>query len=128
MEVTPAEKPTCVAMEAHDMGFDAHLTVHYLGDDVPDEKLYEIRDTLEQSKYQGILYVLRKSIKMFGPYGNIPVVTVSVPRELKNLNRRLQEIYPTPSEYIWNPHITLDQNAETIRIPTAIRLDKIGLY
>ena len=116
-----------VGFKTSALGFDAHLTLHYLG-------LEEFVDHqgIEQviKPYKGLTYyATRVGIDLFGPDNNIPVVTVALPTSLYNLKDLLESVYPSPSEYEFDPHITLKFRAgETIHIPELIPINMLGIY
>lgn len=119
---------TYVAFKALDMGFDAHMTVIYLG------KISVLQERLAQTiidEFPYLYQVGRNNIEMFGPNNDIPVVTVIPPVGIWKLRKKLEQYsyLPNPSEYAWNPHITLDAKPnQVIIIPPAIRLTMLGLY
>jgi 2'-5' RNA ligase len=124
---------TYVGLKAQGMGFDAHLTVHCLGKiSILQERLAVtvINNWLDFSN--GIYFVERMGIELFGPVNDIPVVKVGlINDDLFELNRKFKQhsYLPDPSEFEWNPHITLNlKSNETIRIPKIIKLTDLGLY
>lgn len=128
MTANTDHRPSYVGFKALDMGFDAHLTVCYFGKDVAEETLLNIRQIVENPIWQGFLYVKREDIKLFGPDGEVPVVTVWVPIELKMLRKELEQF--SISQFTeWNPHISLVLDGpETIQIPEWIKLVDLGVY
>lgn len=122
-----------IGLQAVGMGFDAHMTLLYTG----------LLSPVQEAKVQGILTSLgprlkykvfgmeRKSIEMFGPNYDTPVITLHMREDLKDIrNELIAKGIPAPSEFTeWNPHITLKLNhPHTIEIPAIIRLVGLGLY
>lgn len=125
---------TYIGYKALGMGFDAHLTVMYLGQI---SKLQEdlavrfLKDHAEMFMFNDYMTARRLKISMFGPNNNIPVVEVAVPNGLHKLRDDLENhsYLPSPSEFAWNPHITLKINGDDpIFIPSFITLTHLGLY
>lgn len=123
-----------VGMKAQNMGFvDAHLTVHYLGKYNlgrydSNSNIYRVAEFITKYAYKDTV-VEPKRIEMFGPNKDIPVVTVDVFGWLRDLNSALQELHPSPSEYPWNPHITLPQLGYVdVQIPKSIKLTELSIY
>lgn len=129
-----SDRPTYIGLKASDMGFDAHLTVMYLGK-MNSEKETKVRDVIHRIGRQEFL-VARKGIRFFGEMFNIPVVLVedvdeSARYSLATLRKRLEHPYglKSKSEYPFNPHITLKfDHYNTVNIPLTIKLDRLGLY
>lgn len=125
-----SDRPTYIGLKAGDMGFDAHLTLLYLGKLNP-EKEAKARHALSQIGRQEFL-VARKGIRLFGADFDIPVVLVEdITDNLKKLRKRLERTYGlvSRSEYGFNPHITLKlDHYQTVNIPMTIKLDQLGLY
>lgn len=126
-----------IGFKALDMGFDAHLTMLYTGD-LSFDQVRDIEFALEHMslKYNGD-WVERKALDLFGPIDSdtlratTPVVVVNVSENLKMLREILIDMeFPNPSEYPWNPHISLDFSSgmHTIKIPPMIRITNLGLY
>lgn len=119
-----------VGLKANNMGFDAHLTVHYLGktpEGVEDTYFKEVEEYVESRKNFSTR-VFRTGIKLFG-YRNIPVMTVSVLPELAFMKEDLEKMIPSASEYKWNPHITLKlKEMNTIMLPPMVSLDRLAIY
>ncbi len=117
-----------IGLKANGMGFDAHLTVMYTGDLEPDQESHveNILSTLGSPAF----YVERDSIVMFGPNNNIPVLKVTPTLAMWNLRKILDSSHiPSPSEFPWNPHITLEFEPDsTLEIPPVIHLNQLGLY
>lgn len=122
-------KKAYIGLRAWDMGFDAHLTVAFLGD-IDQEREFYIREKIAQHRWdQRIFYVARKKIELFGPNNDIPVITVAVPLSLRGLVEEMAHMgIEQNSEWPWNPHISLKlEDTDTIHIPVVIRLDKLYL-
>ena len=122
-----------IGFKAMDMGFDAHVTMLYLGKLTPQEEAHcdSILSllTLKLMNNWANNWAMRDELKMFGPNNDIPVVTLEKSDYLSSIRSTLELTFNSPSEYGFNPHITLDLNGmHTIRIPTAIRLVQFGLY
>lgn len=112
------------------MGFNAHLTLIYTGD-LTKEKASEIEELLLTvdpgfHHFMGV----RQEIKMFGSHNSIPVVTVMVPNQIIELRKYLlNNGIPSPSEFDWTPHVTLDlETSSTIRLPLGMMFDELGIY
>lgn len=119
--------PSYVGFKAWDMGFDAHMTVCYFGDEATEETLAKIQKIVEDPYWQGPAFATRKGFELFGPDNDIPVATLSVPVGMHHLREELQQF--SVSQFTdWKPHITLDLEAPEIRIPQVIRLDFLGVY
>lgn len=115
-----------VGMKACNMGFDAHLTVHYING-IEQELENKIEDYLNERK-NFATKVFRTGIKLFG-YRNIPVMTVSVLPELAYLKEDLEKIVPSKSDYDWNPHITIKlKEMNTITLHPVTTLDRLAIY
>jgi 2'-5' RNA ligase len=119
-----------LGLKAWDMGYDAHLTVHYLGELSQEDKT---RIAIWIDKHQLTNYhfhVARDSIAMFGPKNNIPVLKLRmINDELTKLQQECEQIWGKVSDYPWNPHITLKFiPGQTIHIPELIRLSGFNLY
>jgi 2'-5' RNA ligase len=121
---------TYIGFKALGMGFDAHLTVIYTGRMNP-EKEDKVRQLLDKVPMRDhYCDVQRKRIALFGPTLTTPVVLVEVPGSLLTVRDKLIEAgVPNPSQYKWNPHITLDiKTPGTITIPSTIILSNFDLY
>lgn len=115
-----------VGLKALNMGFDAHLTVHYV-DGVGAETLDKVAEYIDSRK-NFATKVFRTGIKLFG-YRNIPVMTVSILPELQRIKDDLSEIVESQSEYKWNPHVTLKlKQANTITLPPEVPLVRLDIY
>lgn len=111
------------------MGFDAHMTLLFTGD-LTKTKEYFIRGYLEKfDRHDAVYEVERKCISMFGE-GNIPVVEIIPTNFLSGLRLHMIESkFPNPSEFGFNPHITLKlDHDEDIHIPRIIELTHLDLY
>lgn len=111
------------------MGFDAHLTVLYLGELRTERD--EVDEYLEANNLNGLsAMVIRDSVDLFGPELTIPVLKVFPPVELWDLRKKVEHELWNESQFkVWNPHITLDfDSAGTIHIPEYIKLREFGLY
>lgn len=121
-------KPTYIGLKAWDMGFDAHLTVMYLGP-LDGERENYVNYVLSQIGRQEFL-VGRNRIDLFA--NSTPVVVVDdVTDNLKKLRKRLERTYGliSPSTFPFNPHISLSlDHYETVHIPLTIKLDQLGFY
>lgn len=119
---------TWIEATVNDMGFDAHLTIHYLGD-IDFSIRHKFGSFLAQQQLDRYVTAVKPiAIKMFGPEKNIPVVTVDVMDDLQTLKSTLEKIYPQQSEYSWNPHITLGKVGwDLVVIPTIIKIKGIHL-
>lgn len=119
-----------VGLKAVGMGFaSAHLTVMYTGD-LDDVQATDVERALDKLG-NPTFYVERREIAMFGPMQDIPVVLIQPTMSLWGLRKALETDLriPNPSEYDWNPHVTLEFEAGSIlRIPPVIILHKLGLY
>lgn len=118
-----------IGYKALGMGFDAHLTLLYTGNLEEDQakSIEEFLLTIDPSlnHFMGV----RQEIKMFGPNNDIPVVTVMVPDYIHKLRETLIKAeIPNPSEFSWNPHVTLDLSVYSIRLPLGMTFDDLGLY
>jgi hypothetical protein len=123
-------KMSYISFKAQDMGFDAHLTVLYLGEDEPTrEQRFAFDKIMADGKWQGDSLAKRWFIDLFGPETNIPVLRVFVPPELLAFRMLCESIMGNGSEYKnWNPHITLDlAHNDTIHIPSEIKLTDLSL-
>lgn len=122
-----------LGFKVKDMGFDAHLTVLYLGYITHDqEKIARVNEFLAMNRDElsGSDYVIRHDIELFGPEKNLPVVTVMVGKHLWAIRKMAELQLWNASEFKdWNPHITLDLEAPgDLRIPKAIKVSDFGLY
>ncbi len=120
---------TYIGMKAWDMGFDAHLTIMYLG-----PMSYNERNTarwltdIMRDKYREV-YVLRNKIEIFAE--NTPVITVV---EHENSLTRLRKWFEeeglvSPSTFPFNPHISLNLDVpSTLHLPPQIKLSNLNLY
>lgn len=118
-----------LGLEVMDMGFPAHLTIHYLGTTDRRQQL-EIQDWIheQQLKFQ-TFYATRKSIDLFGPRNNLPVVRVTLTDEVIALHEEAKRRWPGPGNYPWTPHITIKlEEAPTVHIPTVFKLINFNLY
>jgi len=119
-----------VQLEAGAMGFDAHLTVHYIGsmEDATKSKVEKWLSLHGGNSY--FCFVQPLSIDLFGPDNKIPVIKVSLPEHLIRVKKRLEGLVPSGSEYEWNPHITIPSEIIgnlTIHIPQVIDLSNLTL-
>lgn len=121
-----------IAYKAQDMGFDAHLTVLYLGsENLDDETEAQVKEYLATSPSAvDAIHCMRIGIDMFGPRRDLPVVRVTVPPVMVWLRNELVREFGNASEFKdWNPHITLDfAHTNEINIPFHINLNELGLY
>jgi 2'-5' RNA ligase len=120
-----------IGYKAQGMGFDAHLTILYLGrENLGPEKELEVVDFLEGDSWLSAPKVMRQTIDLFGPNNDIPVIRVMVPPELTWLRNEALKEFGNGSEFKdWNPHITLDLiHLDIVRIPFEIQLTDLGLY
>lgn len=119
---------TYIGLKANGMNFDAHLTVMYLGRKLDRDKIAYAQEVTAFLRPVHEYVVERKNIETFS--NNTPVVTVVAPTMLFDLRRRLEEDYGfiSPSQFDFNPHISLKLNGDDIIIPKYIRLDRLGLY
>lgn len=119
-----------IGMKAQDLGFDAHLTVRYLGQ-LDKERQHYVKDILSNIKTSDI-YVERKALAMFGPKKNLPVVKVRLLNpDLTWVQQTLDKYgIASASDYAWNPHISikLERVRGTLHIPKIIRLTDLNLY
>ncbi len=117
---------TYIGFQAHGFGFEAHLTMSYLGKMIEqyEDEVHKILGTLTNRAF----YVERNSINLFGPNKDIPVITVNVDTELMDLKKTLDALIEDNSSYEWNPHITLDTSIGDLCIPQRIRLSNLNLY
>jgi 2'-5' RNA ligase len=112
------------------MGFDAHMTVLYIGD-TEEEQADEIRKFLEEAQLPTFSATAqRDSIKLFGPNEDIPVLTLIVPEAVRDIRTLLEDKFDNASEFKdWNPHVTLDFECPgVIQIPPMLSLIEFGLY
>lgn len=122
-----------IGLRATNMGFDAHMTLLYTGhlSPVQELKVQRALDWIDSRlKYQ-VFNMDRKSIEMFGPNKDIPVLTLYPKDDLNEIRESLiGKGVPAPSAFAeFNPHITLKLNHNyTIEIPPRIRLVGLGLY
>lgn len=120
-----------IAYKAQGMGFDAHLTVLYLGEHEPTEQEHKLFNGLVDSGFNWpkTTIVQRWFIDLFGPETNIPVVRVFVSPAMIAFRKACEAILGNGSEYKgWNPHITLDlTHLNTIHIPHEIQLTDLSL-
>lgn len=67
-----------ISFKAKNMGFDAHLTVLYLGAHEPTEKEYKLFTGIVESNFNWpkTATVQRWFIDLFGPEKNLPVLRV----------------------------------------------------
>lgn len=119
-----------IGFKAWGLGFDAHMTLLYTGDLSPeDEKTVE--NTISRAVNSSFYSVAtRQYLDLFGPDLNVPVLRVSVMDELLALREHfIAAGVPNPSEYHYNPHISLQfiENQPLV-IPAYIRLSHLGLY
>lgn len=125
---------TYVGLKANNMGFDAHLTVFYLGEITKlQETLAErVLEDFDHNYHDQEFYAHRTGIKLFGPNNDIPVMTVDpASGALPRLREMLEQhsYLPNPSEFDWNPHITIKLRYGTpIILPSLIMLTSLGLY
>lgn len=122
-----------IGLQAVGMGFDAHMTLLYTGylSPVQEDKVERILSSLGPRLKYKVFNMERKSIKMFGPNHDIPVVTMHIREDLEEIREKLiKKGVPAPSDFEkFNPHITLKLNHPyTIEIPARIRLVGLGLY
>jgi hypothetical protein len=129
-----------LGFKAYDMGYDAHLTLLYLGD-MDDQgnredrrRLNEVHEWIYRNimRLSGDAFVSRVDFAMLGPNNNIPVLKVAPPPELWTWRMKAIKDLWNGSEFNnWSPHITLP-NLETfqekITLPNPIRLGNFGLY
>lgn len=121
---------TYIGFKAMNMGFDAHMTVLYLGQITKLQEQLALK-FLEDYKHLKNTPVERVGFDMFGPNYDLPVLRVGVPLELWRFREALENhsYLPNPSSYDWNPHITLKtKDVGTITIHPTIRLAQLGLY
>ena len=121
---------TYIGLKAQNMGFDAHLTVFYLGRNMNKEEVELVKALLFQIGTVDIV-VERSKIEMFSK--DTPVVTVkSIPvlGDLYMLRKAIEQSgFVSPSQYPFNPHISLRlNNGNDIHIPRFIKLNQLGLY
>jgi 2'-5' RNA ligase len=127
-------KVSYLGFKALDMGFDAHLTVLYLGNITHEqEKLDSVATFLEgfrQEFHDSSSYVIRNDIQMFGPNKDIPVVRVIPNKQMWYWRKLAESMLWNASEFKeWNPHITIDLNAPSnIILPKVIKVTDFGLY
>lgn len=123
-------KNTYIGFKAHGFGFDAHLTVLYIGEQSP-ELVPHIREYLAETfRFSYPLRVLRESLDLFGPDRTIPVARVTVDNDMRSLRNSLERRFENASQFKdWNPHISLDISvAQDIKLPYIIELTDFGLY
>lgn len=119
-----------IGLKAVGMGFDAHLTVHYVGEITPHQEDY-LKLLLRRWGGARTFTVTRGTITNFRTSERpVPVVTVGHPVGLSLLQEFLSKNFKGPSEWPWNPHISLHKAPVdcTITIPPRISLNKLDLY
>lgn len=122
---------TYIGFKAQHMGFDAHLTVMYLGRHLTESDAKCINGILDEIG-RDVMFVERNRIEIFR-HGT-PVVTVTPIEgqgDLYGVRKQLEDYgLESKSEFDFNPHITLKMKNRdhTIYIPKIIRLDHLGLY
>lgn len=121
-----------IGLQATGMGYDAHMTLLYTGNltDSAEARVQRILDSLGTRLKYRVFSLDRKSIEMYGPNKDIPVLTLHMHKDLQRIREQLiGKGVPSPSEFGFNPHITLKLNHHyTVEIPPKIRLVGLGLY
>lgn len=122
---------TYIGFKAWGFGFDAHLTMVWT-DVLSDRQVEDIRKILHANVSSSYFSLAKRlSIEMFGPNKDIPVLTVEPHEELYVLREVLAEhpAIPNPSEFSWNPHITLKaEPMQPLVIPPVIKLSLLDVY
>ena len=118
-----------IGFKARPMFFDAHLTVLYTGN-LDSGREATTQSLITQFIGHPELVVYPHKISMFGPKNNIPVIEVQPSDELIQIRKLLLDFgLPSPSEFKWNPHITLPRYLDRdIYIPSVIHLVGFGIY
>lgn len=113
------------------MGFDAHMTVLYLGE-CDDGQVGKVNEFLAAHRdvFAGASYVARRNFALFGPKNDVPVLTVTPGKDIWGIRKLAEASLWNGSEFLdWNPHITLSPKpAETVIISPMIRVTHFGLY
>jgi hypothetical protein len=125
-----------IAFKAQGMGFDAHLTVLYLGEGEPTQEQIDLFEKIRTEFIEGnpeqfdIIIAQRWFIDLFGPKRDIPVLRVLLPSKMVGLRSICEAYLGNASEFKdWNPHITLDfAHSNEVNIPFDIQLTDLGLY
>lgn len=119
-----------IGFKAWGLGYDAHLTLIYTGD-LSDQQVTELR-TLLLKTVPSTFYSLAKRLEfaMFGPKHDVPVIKVECIEEVIILRESLLSYgVPNPSEWGWNPHITLQLTPEQpLVIPSIFKLSHLDVY
>lgn len=118
---------------ANDMDFDAHCTFIYTGPlDTKDKADVNYRVESLKNNIDMRVTAVPIGYAMFGPEYDIPVLRLKIQGEnaLREIRKTLiKNGVPDPSEFGWNPHITLRLPTEsTIHIPPLIKLTSFGLH
>lgn len=125
------EVKTYIGFKAWGLGFDAHLTMVYTGPLVK-EQVEEIREFLLKNVSSTFWSIARRDgIAMFGEDSDIPVVLVTPNDEIMAIREMLISNYliPNPSQWDWNPHITLKfPSSQPVVIPSIIKLAHLDVY
>lgn len=125
------EPKSYIGFKAWGFGFDAHLTMVWT-DALTDQQVFDIREVLHATVSTSYFSLAkRKGITLFGPNNDIPVLTVQPHEELHVLREVLAEhpLIPNPSEYPWNPHVTLGfEHMQPLVIPPIIKLSHLDVY
>lgn len=115
-----------IGYKAEDMGFDAHMTIMWLGK-LDKERSDYVKSLLKDWPYHNAVV---EPIKITNFYST-PVVRVKVPEEILSLLRYLNAHgVESASEFPFNPHISLylPGDGSTLKIPGKIILSELGLY
>lgn len=114
-----------IGLVAWDMGFDAHMTLHFIGELDKERADYVLHTLKELGPITSL--ALRTTLDCFGSAGApVPVVKLVVSQDLVDYRSMLSQagiINDTDSQ--WKPHITLkipDPTHATIHIPQSIKL------
>jgi hypothetical protein len=120
-----------VGFKAWGFGFDAHLTMVWT-DTLTVEQTIEIREVLKASISPHYFSLAKRlDFALFGPDEDIPVLLVDPHEEVHALREVLADhpLIPNPSQYPWNPHVTLKfEPYQPLVIPPIIKLSHLDVY
>lgn len=114
--------------KAWDMGFDAHLTLHWMGK-CEGTQTFPIRKWLAETQVGTYTtYVKPTGIEIFGSDNEVAVVTVDTFPDITEMKNQVEELFPSPSEFSFRPHITLKGiGFNSITIPPIIKLSGLTI-
>jgi 2'-5' RNA ligase len=126
-----SDDPSYIGFKAWGFGFDAHLTMVWTNK-LDANQVREISQILRNSVSPSYFSLAKRlDFAMFGPDQDIPVLLVDPHEEIHVLREVLVEHpnIPNPSEYPWNPHITLKLvPRQPLVIPPIIKLSHLDVY